>query len=127
MKNRRAGVTLIELMVGIILIAIASVGGLRFFVYCNNYVIRTDSRVAAVNFAMETMEKFYMVTSAGLGSDTDTANPPADALPSSSGGFLNKLKDSHSGTRSYAISTSTIAIGTPALKYRIVSVAVNWD
>ena len=60
MKNEHAGVTLVELMMTIMLIAIVAVTGLAFLTYCDRYAMIAYSKVAAANLARETMEGCYM-------------------------------------------------------------------
>ena len=123
MKNRKAGLTMIELMVGVLLVAIAAVVGLQFLIYCDTYTTHAESRVAAVNLALETMEEFYMRDSATLGADA--ANEIG--LPPSAGGFIDKLRDSPGAKRSYIIGTSALQLGNPPRTYRTITVTVQWN
>ena len=109
MKNRRAGLTLVELMVGVLLVAIAAVAGLQFLIYCDKYAMRADAKLAAVNFAQETMENFYMTEYDNL----VTPLPASTLLPPS------RLL-TFGGTRSCVVD------GTNP-NYKIITVTVTWN
>jgi len=53
------GFTLIEAVVGAVLIAITAVLAFEFFVYCQRFSERTENSLVALNQAREAMERVY--------------------------------------------------------------------
>ena len=114
--------SLIEVIVAAMLIAIAALSALSFLVYCSRLAMRTNLRITAANFARETMEGLYKKD---YGSSylketkaEGTVIPKDDPLPTGSE-FGSKLRDQYGGTRSYTV----IDKGD----YKIVTVKVNWN
>ena len=100
------GMTLIETLIAIVLIAIVAISGSAYFAFCKRSIINSQSRLMEVNFARDTMERLYMQPSLAPG------NNCPDSL--NAGDF----KDSYGGTRSYNVSA-------PSGGYQVITVTVN--
>ena len=59
MKNRRAGISLIEIIIAIVLIAVVIITALQFLIYCDTFAMKADAKITAENFAKERMENLY--------------------------------------------------------------------
>lgn len=115
MKTRK-GFGLLEIMISMVLIGIASVTIFNFLVYCKRIAVMPKSRLAAVNFARETMECLYQKSY----ESTDLAEktvPESDALPDV--GDYGWLHNRHGGERKYTI--------TDRGDYKLITVAVTWN
>lgn len=111
MKNRKSGMSLIEIMVGMILIAIIAITALGFSVYCNKFAMQTDLRLDATNFARETMESKYWLTGLAL------TPLVADNTTGSFAG--SRLRTNYNGQRQYAVTNTDP-------NYNVLSVIVTW-
>jgi len=118
MTHNRKGVTLVELMITIVVIAIAVVGSLEFFKFCQkNFIINSTLKLMASDFARETMEDLYYRDP----DDLDLITPKDVSLPST--GDFATLADK-GGSRSYTVTQGTDAIhGT---KYKVITITVDW-
>ena len=70
MKKDR-GMTLLETLIAMILIAIIAVSGSTYFAFCKRSIINSQSRLMEVNFARDTMERLYMQTNLVSGNYND--------------------------------------------------------
>ena len=117
MKNIK-GVTLVELVIGIVIIAIISVASLEFFRHCQRFIVDSEIRLGAVNFARETMDLRSWNTN--VGDPTGWLDEP---LPLPTGGTFGRIRDDYSGTRQYRIQSDTGGTGD----YKVIKVRVSWD
>lgn len=77
MLNKK-GVTLVELITAMIIIAIVAIVSLEFFYFCQKYFITPiKPKFTASNLATETMENLYWQVGSSLG---DTSEPVPVAL-----------------------------------------------
>jgi|GEM_PF-1761258 len=70
MLNRR-GVSLIEVLIGILIVTIASIGTLMYFAYAKGNIGKTGNRRAALERARQRLEQL-------MATNVDTIKPPAD-------------------------------------------------
>ena len=117
MKNIK-GVTLIELISGIVIVAIISVASFEFFRHCQRFIVDSEIRLGAVNFARETMEFHSWDVEIGYTTDEDWEN---DTLLPTSGTF-GRIRDVYGGTRQYRVKQDTEETGD----YKVIDVKVNW-
>ncbi|MFA5142822.1 MAG: type II secretion system protein [Candidatus Omnitrophota bacterium] len=116
MRNRRAGVTLIELVIAVMIIAVAAIASFQFLVYCDKFVSRATDRIVAANLARETMEMFYGRDYDSLGTGSGSVSLPAG----------NILSSRHTNVkREYRINEHTDS-GTGNV-YKVILVTVSWD
>ncbi len=114
--NKTKGFTLIDIIVGMAVIAIAVVVTLEFYRFCmKQFIINARLSLEATDFARETMEGLYFSSAATSFDGIVTAT---DVLPSSIGGFPAELTESYYGTRNYTI--------TPKTDYKIIETKVEW-
>lgn len=66
MKNNKAGVSFIELMIATILIAIVAVVSIQFLVYCKRLMGRPKTTFQAANLARSYMEPLYNIDQSGV-------------------------------------------------------------
>lgn len=112
--DSKKGVTLIETMAAILVIAIAAVASLQFYAFCQrSFITNAASNSMAANFARETMEDYYF--SDYNDSDLNVGNYNTVPITGSS------LANNHNGTRSYTV---TQPIGTG---YKLIETKVHWD
>jgi len=120
MNNRKA-FTYIELMISVVVIGVISSTALEFLKYCSSFIEISNTRVAAANFARETMEGLYMNdysdSSLTAGSYTEVTTPSL-ALPAAPD-FGSRLHDRHEGTRKYDVVNKT--------DYKTITVTVDWN
>ncbi|MCX5667779.1 MAG: prepilin-type N-terminal cleavage/methylation domain-containing protein [Candidatus Omnitrophica bacterium] len=117
MKNTKAGFSLIEVIIAIILIAIAAIGALSYIVYCNHLTLQVSARIVAANFARETMEGLYKKDYPGL--NVTAGDGLSDPLPGATafgGAFLSRYS---TATRKYTI--------TDMGGYKLIIAKVTWD
>ena len=105
-----------EMLVGIILIAIISVGAFEFFRHCRRFIVDTELRLSAANFSRETMEGHSWNTEIAETGDwqDDTGLPTGEE-------FGSRLYDEYSGARQYKVETSADG------DYNIIEVKVSWN
>jgi len=111
-KNKNKGVTLVELIIVTVLIAIMVVTGLQFVVYCKTLAVKSKLKLAAANYARETAEGLYWLDCYDNALNI-TASPVSVPLPS------GELGDQYGGTRTYNV--------TGGADYKVVTVTVHWD
>jgi len=114
MKNTKAGFSLVEAVITITLIAIAAVTALSFIVYCDRLALQADARIAAANFARETMENLYKRDYRDTILNVTIA-PISDPLPA--GTALNRYPFTPS--RRYTV--------TDMGDYKLITVKVTWN
>lgn len=105
----KKGVTLIETMIAIVIIAIAAVASLEFYALCQrNFITNAASKSIAANFARETMEDLYLRddNDPDLNVGTTLVNLPASPL------------SSRGGTRNYTVTQKT--------GYKLIETYVDW-
>lgn len=105
---------LVEIVVSLVVITAIAICSLQFLKYCSSLIVRNDLRLAALNFARETMEKQYM------NSLSVTTSAVSDPLPTT--GSASVLFTKHGGQRSYTVSASSS--GAP---YNVVKTTVTWN
>ena len=71
-RQRQRGVSLIEVLIGILIVVIASIGTLTYFGYGLGGIGKQSNRRAALERARERLEQIMAV-------DVDTIKPPVDA------------------------------------------------
>ncbi|MDD5135862.1 MAG: prepilin-type N-terminal cleavage/methylation domain-containing protein [Candidatus Omnitrophica bacterium] len=115
MKNKKAGMTLIEIIVAVIIIAIAGITSFQFLVYCDKLVMQANSKIVAANFAREIAETLYQ--------------KDYDALVSGSGypaGIPALGVRLYKGVGSYDIGTEQVDALTNT-QYKVITVTVTWN
>ena len=116
--KKTKGFTLIEMLVGIIVISIISVGAFEFFRHCRRFIVDAELRLSAVNFSRETMEGHSWNTEIAETEDwQDDRDLPAG------GEFGSRLYDEYDGARQYKVETKTGTTGD----YKIIEVKVSWN
>ncbi|MDD5135857.1 MAG: hypothetical protein PHN63_00755 [Candidatus Omnitrophica bacterium] len=109
MVEREAGGTLVELMVAVLLVAIAVLVSFQFLFYCDKLAMKATARVVAANYDRETIEKLYML---------DYYNPALDPTPDD--GFTDPLLGiENAPARTYKVTEQT--------DYKIIEVWINAD
>ena len=133
MKNRRTGVSLIELMISVVLIAIVAVMALKFLIYCDAFAMKADAKIAAENFARETMEGLYQKQYADAALTTgsyDAGTTSSLALPAGTnfGSRLrNRYPTSNTNTmRIYTVGSEQTDTLTNT-QYKVITVTVTWQ
>lgn len=117
------GVTIVELIFGIIIIAIISVAAFEFFRYCRRFIVESEIRLGAVNFARETMERHsWNIQHSWNDGKTIAENWQPDSLPTGVA-FASGIRDDYAGGREYSVQLN--ASGS-ANTYNIIKVRVNW-
>ena len=72
-RTTNDGFTLVELLIGMVIIAVVSVMALSFLVYCEKLLLSPELRLIAANKAREKMEGLYWLDyGASGGSDSGT-------------------------------------------------------
>ena len=115
MKNIK-GVTLVELIVGIVIIAVISVASLEFFQHCRRFIVDSEIRLGAVNFARETMELRAWDTEI-----TDTTGWQNDRDLPAGAEFASGIRDNYGGSRLYRVEDGATG------DYKVIKVKVGWD
>ena len=124
MKNKNAGMTLIEIIIAVLLITITIIGSLQFLVYCNKFAFDADTKEMASNFARETMEGLYQKDYDDLIPNTPGIPYPA-TIVNGQNFDTSRLCTQHSGTRTYSVSPEQQDSVTGAY-YKIITVDVTW-
>ena len=113
--DSKKGVTLIETMAAILVIAIAAVASLQFYAFCQrSFITNAALNSMAANFARETMEDDYfsdyndpdLYVNPVSNTNTYPATLPASPL------------DQHGGTRNYKVTQKT--------GYKLIETYVDW-
>ena len=106
-RNKNRGVTLIELIVAMTVIAITVVVTLEFYRFCmRQFILNARFSLEATDFARETMEELYFSSAAGMSDGTvQELLPPCDL----EGGARN----------------STIT-SNPGAGYKLIRTTVTW-
>ena len=109
------GLTLVELIIGIVIVAIISVASFEFYRHCQRFVMDAEVRLGVSNFARETMEQRMwdadIATTGGLWID-DTALPTGTD-------FASDIGSNHGGTRQYSTDETS--------NYKVIKVKVHWN
>lgn len=111
--SRKTGLTLIEVIVAIVIIAIGAVAALQFYVFCQkSFLTSAITRPMAANFGRETMEDLYLRDY----SDTNLApNNYSVTMPVTPTYGRN-------WTQTYTVTNST----SPEPDYKIITVPTDW-
>ena len=116
-ESKAKGFTLIDMIVGVVLIAIAAIGSLEFYYYCYKFFIaRPKPTIEALNFAKESMEELYWIDSS---SAALTLPLQAPNLPLPTTGNFKELGSRFNGSRSYSV----VDKGS----YKVLEVTVSWQ
>jgi len=119
MKNIKAGFSLIEAILAIILIVITAVGAFSYMVYCSRLTLQADTRIVAANFARETVEDLYKRNYSDPRLNETTGDGLSDPLPSAPV-FGGAFRSRHpTATRKYTIDDMG--------DYKLITVKVTWD
>ncbi|UCD54599.1 MAG: type II secretion system protein [Candidatus Omnitrophota bacterium] len=110
------GFTLVELLIGVIIIAITSVAAFEFFRHCRRFIVETELRLGAANFARETIEVLDWNTDI-----TDTTGWQNDRDLPTGEEFGSSLRDEYEGSRLYRIEDGATS------GYKKISVKVTWE
>lgn len=105
--DNKKGITLIETMVAIVVIAIAAVASLQFYAFCQrSFITNAVLNSMAANFARETMEDYYFsdYNDPDLNVGTNTVTLPT--------------MGNHGGTRNYTVTNKT--------GYKLIETSVDW-
>lgn len=105
MRDYKRGLTLIEIILSIVLIAIVAITALGFLVYCGRFAVQAGTKITASNFARETMEDHYW-------DDTLVTESVQDNLP---------------GNRTRTYSVSDPVDGPNGSQYRVTNVTIHWN
>jgi len=116
--RKTKGFTLIEVLVGIILIAVISVAAFEFFRYCRRFIVDAELRLSATNFARETMERHSWNAEI-----TDTTDWRTYRDLPVGGEFGSRLRDEYEGSRLYRGEDG----GSDDYKYKRIRVKVSWE
>lgn len=114
MKNTKS-FTIIGLIVGFIVIAITSLAAFEFFRYCRHFIVDSELRLAATNFARETIEELDW----DAGIENTTGWPTDKDLPDT--GFGRRLQNEYDGERLYNVEDAATG------DYKIIKVKVSWE
>ena len=113
MKSRAKGFTMLDMMIGVILIAIVAVGSLEFYRYCHKcFIANSKFTIEALGFAKESMERLCW-----LDSSDPAFSTPLPTLPST--GAFGELGSRSGSSRTYAVSADKGG-------YKVLEVTVNW-
>ena len=104
--TKKMGMTLVEVLIAMVIIAIVAVCGSTYFAFCKRSIISSQSRLMEVNFARDTMERLYTSTTLVPGSNYNDALPAGD------------LRDRDGGTRTYTVAAQSG-------NYEVLTVTVN--
>ena len=121
MTTKTNGMTLVEVLVTIVIVAILALGAGGFFSFCERFIVDSELRLMAVNFAAEVMEERYWNSLIDETPDTSPVDGIPDwvtAPPPLSG---SRIDDYYSGARHYKVATSTDG------SYRIIETKVTWE
>ncbi len=132
MKKTKAGFSLIEAVIAVVLIAIAAVTALSFIVYCNCFALQADARITAANFARETMEGLYKRDYGDINLTAPvypiTGTDPLPAGTAFGSGFLARhTTATRTPTRTYTVAENTDYKATPVVNYKLITVTVKWN
>ena len=116
MVNKNSGVTLIEIVTSIVLIAVAAIASFQFMTYCDKFAVSVDKKIAAANFASETMERLYQ-------QDYNSSDLSIGSHGTNTVNFFG----GRSGTYSYNISQEQTENLITNTKYKVITVTVNWN
>ena len=123
MRNTKAGFSLIEAVITVMLIAIVAVAALSIFAYCYRLALQADARIVAANFARETMEGLYKKDYGDTGlNETVTHADPLPAGTEFGGGFLGRYP---TATREYTIAEN--AATEQSSDYKLITVTMTWS
>ena len=114
--KRSGGFTLVEVIVGMAVIAISAVASLEFFKYCyGSFIVPDKLRLEAVNYARSSLEARYMeeYDSPALNNTTGFV---VDSTP-------DWKLDGHSAQKSHSVTTKNPGTGQ---EYKVVSTKVEW-
>jgi len=107
------GFTLIEVLVGMILVVIISLTGLGFLVHCERLLLKPELRLMAANFGRETIEGLYWADYTNLPEQTDTQDTfPPQTNFGEGGGTYN-------WTRAYSVASKQ--------DYKLITVTVTYN
>ena len=112
MKNNRKGFGLAEVIVTMLLVAIAAITALGFIVFCGRFVQQPELRLESANFGRETMEDLSMGSYASL-----VDGGPYSQLPMGGSGYKG-LQGTHGGNRTYSVKSNS--------DYKTITVSVTW-
>lgn len=119
MFKNKIGSSLIEVILAMVIIAVAVVVTLDFYKHCQkNFILSSKLRMAAADFARETVEEMYWLDPSNPNLNT-TTEAVSKALPST--GDFAELYDRYAGARTYTIAQETDA------NYKVVEVKVSWS
>lgn len=122
LKNKK-GTTFIELVLAMVMIAIAVVTTLDFYKYCQkSFITNSKLKMAAADFASETTEEVYMLDFVDPKLNTTDENGVVKSLPSQ--GDFADLATQHEGTRAYFVSQTDV---TSSDSYKVVEIKVCWN
>lgn len=112
--DNKKGVTLIETMVAILVIAVAAVASLQFYAFCQrSFITNAALNSMAANFTRETMEDYYF----------SDYNDPALNVGNYSVSLPASPLGSHGGTRNYKVTNRTV---TANIGYKLIETYVDW-
>ncbi len=128
--KKTKGFTLIEVIVGIIIIAVTSLGAFEFFRYCRYFIVSAELRLSAANFARETMEGHSWDIEHSWWTDGKEEGWQDEFLPEE-GTFASRLADEYSGERDYRFRRDNPGEPPDPTKaaddYNIINVRVSWE
>ncbi len=116
-SNKNEGFTLIDMIIGVVLIAIAVIGSLEFYRYCyKSFIVGPKPAIEALNFAKESMEELCWLDSSDSAFTLPLAAPNRP-LPTT--GNFKELGSRFSGSRSYSV--------TDKGSYKVLEITVTWQ
>lgn len=115
--KRRAGFSLIEVMIAVIIFAIAAVASLEFFRHCHESFLQKDKlRLQAFYAAAASLESLYWEDL-----DSSSLNPTGGWIGlAAPGGSLANVN----AKRDYSIETRNSGLDT---EYKVIRTRVSWD
>jgi len=123
--RKLTGISLVEMIVAIVIMAILAIAAFSYFHYCHRFIVDSQLRLIAVNFASETQEREYWAPTFWETPDIDGDTHPdwraeaADALPTGAEPG-SRLRDNYIGFREYRITA------TAGDQYRVIETRVGW-
>ena len=118
----KKGVSMVELVITMLLLAIVATSTFGFYAYVNNFSIKSENYAAATEFLTQTLEMLLSKPYADPGLSVTTDLPPHyDPLSASN------LRDQYNGVREYSVDESTWDSNFLDSVYKAITVTIRWN